>query len=249
MICQYLTCAEAVTLMLSCMRFWQSRTGTGIFAQIWKKMMLPVGKGFSTAHFYVLRMLEYDGLLQQGSPSKYCCWGCMKPHKQQALLCYSLLDPKTRVFKYSFGLGRTCDIGSYDSFKQYARAVNIPLCPHIRLGDRPVVCLIKQPQMQYNCMDCSTTVKIDTLQFITIHVYRYIGSLCSPTTPTWRAQSYQTRHPRLEAHWQMFYNWLEIKCRYVRAGKGTDYGMFQPGRRIRRPFKGVDSDNNLNTMT
>ncbi|PGH27844.1 hypothetical protein AJ80_00394 [Polytolypa hystricis UAMH7299] len=313
MVCQYLTCAEAVTLMLSCTHFWHSRIETGVFAKIWQQMTTsPAGKGLSnimTARFYVLRMLEYDGLLQQGSPSKYCCWGCMKPHEQQAFsrnefkkkvelkskedcfprkvahrscvlgkryiwigLCRemslvelryavahplngrsyvcdnhesftrgcSLLDPETGQFEYSFVVGRPTDVSSFDDFCRHLRAVNVPLCPHLRLGDWELVQWNRWPQMQpYNCKHCPTTVRIETFQmYVTVRVFRYVGSLCSPKDPAWMAQSYQARHRRLKGHCQMFYNWFGITNKRIMMGEG--YSRFQPSmRKIRRPFKGV----------
>lgn len=88
LICQYLTRGEIITLMLCSTRFWRSREGAGVFADIWREITLPIGTELSKmeVRFYVLRMLEYDGLLQRGSPGKYCCWGCMNAHEQGAFL-------------------------------------------------------------------------------------------------------------------------------------------------------------------
>lgn len=284
-ICQYLTSAEATALMLSCTRFWRSKTGTGVFARIWQQMKAPVGKDLSkmAARFYVLRMLEYDGLLQKGPQKKYCCWGCMTAHERSSFpsmefekavdlkskqdsypketttrscllskryiwfgICRemsfvefrhavinphtqrqvngwiylpdnprfvfrdcSLLDGNSRRLEYMFELGRSNHFRSNASFKRHARDVNIPLCPHIRLGDRGVIQLYRQPTKVLRCRYCSTTVRMTGTSIIKVYVFRHVGLLRSPTDREWMAQSHQRRHPRLEVHCRAFGHWYK----------------------------------------
>ncbi|KAK2746589.1 hypothetical protein FQN55_005577 [Onygenales sp. PD_40] len=313
MICQQLTPAEAITLMLSCARFWRGRTGTGVFGKIWQEIMLPVGKKPSeklsnvATRFYILRMLEYDGLLQRGSQRLYCCWGCMKPHKRQAfsrkelkkkvnlraedgsypgedasrscllvkryiwmgvcremslaelrhvishphtqkLVCgliylrdnhensfrnCSFIDPKTGRMEYKFHICRARDFQTVPGSFWHARAADIPLCPHIRTSSRRFRKLCRSPiGDKITCKHCRTIVKIELSQFITIHVSRYLGSLRSLTDRRWMAQSYQTKHRRLEDHCRSFYDWVQYTNKCVAEGVG--YEMFPKFRSARK---------------
>lgn len=311
MVCQYLTRAEVVTLMLCCARFWHSRTGSGVFAKVWKQMTLPAGKdlGKMAARFYVLKMLEYDDLLQKGSPSKYCCWLCMKAHERQAFsrkefkktvdlkptqdfypeqitsrtcllakryiwfgVCGEMsfvelrhaiatqeringnislrdgtyflervLDCEARLFVYHFRLGLASDIRSFAFFTKHARAVNSPLCPHLRLGDQEVIELYRRPWLLYSCKHCTTTVQVDISTLVKVRVYRYVGSLGSPTDPVWMAQSYQTRHRRLKARGEAFNDWhRRVYGSNGRIARGKGFKKFNP-KRIPTPFKGAAS--------
>ena len=316
MICQYLTRAEVVTLMLSCARFWNSRMGTGVFASIWQQITSPGDKELSkmAVRFYVLRMLEYDGLLQRGSPSKYCCWGCMTAHERQDFspkefkkkvdlkskqdcypkkaarrscalskryiwfgacreMCFaelrhavmnphtqqrrfngwirlrdntnfffedcSSLDSETRWFVYAFTLALARDVSSFALFERHARAVNLPLCPHIRVCDPEVVELYNHPSQPYSCQHCATTVKIEISRGVNVYVFRYVGLLRSPTDPMWMAQSYQARHGGLRTHCRAFLNWYESQYgHYGRSARGRGFKMFK-SKEVWRPFKGV----------
>lgn len=319
-ICQYLTPAEAVTLMLTCTRFWHSRrTENGIFARIWQRMTSPFDEELSrmATRFYVLRMLEYDGLLQKGSPRKYCCWGYMKAHERQAFspeefekvvdlkskqgvsypeeatcrscapakryiwfgtcremsfgeLRHAIANPhtqqlvkdwikfpdnssftfqdcssfagKSRRLEYMFHLARASDVGSYDSFKRHARAVNLPLCPHMKLG-AGVYRLYRQPTTAYYCKFCTTMVQIVRSYVIKVYVFRYVGLLLSPTDPAWRAQSYQVRPLQLEAHCRAFCDWYgSLYGANGQVVSGSGFREFKATRAGPEwPFKGVAS--------
>lgn len=316
-ISQYLTHVEVVMLMFSCPRFWNSRTGTGVFASIWQQMKSSAGNpedlSRMTMRFYVLKMLEYDGLLQRGSPSKYCCWGCMKAHEREDFPskefkkkvdlktkqhCYlkkatrscvlskryiwfgacsemsfaefrnlvinphtqqrrsngwirlrdsnkyffencSSLENETRWLTYAFSLARTQDVSSFALFERHACAINLPLCPHIKVCDSEVIELYNHPLQLYSCKHCTTTVTIEISQRVSVYVFRYVGLLRSPTDPVWMAQSYQTRHKRLRTHCRAFLNWYESQYGYYgRLAKGRRLKMFK-SKEICKPFKGV----------
>lgn len=315
MILQHLTDAEVITLMLSCSRFWHDRNGNGDFGRVWRRMTLPDEKDLckTTARFYILRMLEYDGLLQ----GNFCCWGCMKTHKQRAFssdelkkpvdltakqdfhleevayrscrlttkrkiwfgLCsemnfvelrhafanphpqhlrngkvgiqdpsqnsnvllqgYSSLNRKTMYIEYRFRLARTRDVPSYRSYRRHARAVDFPLCTHIRVGywqiDRV---MYFQPLTVRECMNCLTKAMLNFSQghaYITVR--RYVGSLQSPTDPMWKAQTYKSRHKRLNARALAFCDWYD---EVISPSNAEDEGLKRfKSKRIRRPFEGV----------
>jgi hypothetical protein len=316
-ISRYLTHVEVVMLMLSSARFWNSRMGTGIFASVYQQMMSPADnpKDLSKMkmRFYVLRMLEYDGLLQRGSPSKYCCWGCMKVHEREDfpskefkkkvdlkakqdvylkkatrscalskryiwfgacsemsfvelkhVVMYphaqqhrrngkirlrdnnkfffedcSSLESETRWLAYSFSLASARDISSFALFEQHARAVNIPLCPHIKTSDLEVIGLYNSLLKTYSCKHCTTTIAIEISQRVSVYAFRYIGLLRSPTDPVWMAQSYETRHKRLGTHCRAFLNWYRRQYgNNGRSAKGRMIKKFKP-KETCMPFKGV----------
>ncbi|KAK2799396.1 hypothetical protein FQN50_008502 [Emmonsiellopsis sp. PD_5] len=87
MISSYLPLHSAVSLMITCARFWNSRIGSGIFAPIWQQLRRWNDDDEDTrytalsARFHVLRMLEYDGKL---SDDEYCCWGHLTIHQRTA---------------------------------------------------------------------------------------------------------------------------------------------------------------------
>ncbi|EEP81071.1 predicted protein [Uncinocarpus reesii 1704] len=316
MVCRYLTDAQVVMLMLSCTRFWRSRTEIGIFAERWKRMASPIEDDLNklAARFYVLRMLEYDGLLQRGCPRKYCCWGCMRVHERQAFspkelrkrvklksrpdflprrrnrrscelakryiwfgLCREMsfvklrhiitnprtqqleagqivlkdrsrvqfwgcskLHDKRRQFSYIFEIASTRDIPTLQAFIQHSQAVNLPLCPHLRLGDQAVTQLYIQPSQPYTCKDCTTTVKIAIVQsFIFIYVFRYVGLLRSPTDPQWMAQSYRAKHRWVKAQAQAFGRWF-VKTYGETGPRGRGYRPFKR-KQMATLFEGVES--------
>ena len=75
-------------LMLTCARFWNSRTGKGVFALTWQQLQpSPDGNSPQSVRFHMLRMLEYDGMLSRYGQGKYCCWGCMAQHDREAFSC------------------------------------------------------------------------------------------------------------------------------------------------------------------
>lgn len=321
MICQYLTTAEAVTLMISCARFWHSRTGNGGFARIWQRMTsIGVHGELSrmATRFYVMRMLEYDGLLQRRFPSRYCCWGCMKTHDRQAFsseefakkidlkskqdsypeeaicrscvsvkryvwfgtcremsfgelrhifanahmrtqhivnnwiklpdsnptgfifLDYSTLANKNKCLKYNFHIARTSDVAIYNSIKQHARTVNLPLCPHLRVSHPAVYRLYRQPTMAHYCMFCTTAVQIVHSHVISVYVFRYVGSLLSPTDPVWMAQSYRVRCQELEAYCHAFCDWYgNLYGENGHVANGGGFMKFESTHSEYKPFKGV----------
>ncbi|PGH17133.1 hypothetical protein AJ79_01271 [Helicocarpus griseus UAMH5409] len=324
-ICQHLTHAEAITLMLSCRRFWHGRNGTGAFARIWQQMTLSVGEDLKkmTARFYVLRMLEYDGLLRKGSPSKYCCWGCLKAHEKQAFppeefakmvdlkskqdchpteetsrsctlakryiwfgvwtemslarLRHLIIHPnpdtkrgdtegslkirdgkndycfkncselvwESRQISYSIPLAFRRDMTSFRNFKSHTRTVNLPLCPHLRLGDPEIVQLYLRPR-PYTCKRCATTIRIGYSRYnnLSVAVDRYVGLLRSPTDSAWMAQSYHSRHQRLDDNGLAFLDWYARVYGYIKDGTtvvGNDGFWSFKGKRIREPFKGLAS--------
>ncbi|KAK2756394.1 hypothetical protein FQN54_005286 [Arachnomyces sp. PD_36] len=322
-ISQYLTHVEVVMLMLSCPRFWNSRNGAGVFASIWQQLMSPDDNPRDlrrmTMRFYILRMLEYDGLLQRGSPSNYCCWGCMKvheredfpvkefkkkvnlkknqdyllgkatrscslskryiwfgvcskmsfaelrnlvinPHTQQRrrngwirlrdkngffFEACSSLEHETRWLTYAFPLGRIQEFPSLAHFMRHARTINIPLCSHIRIGDLEIIELYNRPLKSYSCQNCATTVTLEISQIgqhINVYVFRYVGSLRSPTDPVWMAQSHQTRDKGLRSHCRAFLNWYSRQYggmgSYGRLALNRGFKKFK-SKDICEPFKGI----------
>lgn len=278
-ICWYLSLPEIVTLMLVCGRFWNGRNEPGVFSRAWELMQLrPGSPDLTYARFYVLRMLEYDGLLARGRPTKYCCWGCMKTHEQQAFppeefkkkpdlnlhlterytyykpgptfrycslakrriwfgirgemtfaeLKYTLSIPRVTANKpypwmiqvpdlscfrrqtlfnrrhMSFGyIIRLCKVDDF-SFIAICKKLNVPLCPHVRLGDQQVIALYERPNQVEACVKCPTKFLIMAQEFIKIGVMRNVGSLLSPTDPMWLSQSYVSKSPHLDHHCRLF---------------------------------------------
>ena len=86
MIRSHLSLKDASILMIACSRFWKSRK-QGIFAPVWHQLHPPPGANQQNAHharllrFYTLRMLEYDGKLEEG---EHCCSGCVAIHRRTA---------------------------------------------------------------------------------------------------------------------------------------------------------------------
>jgi hypothetical protein len=283
-ICWYLSLPEIAMLMLVCERFWNGRIKPDVFSMTWELMQLQPGSPDLTyARFYVLRMLEYDGLLARGLPAKYCCWGCMKTHEQQAFPSkefrknpnlklhlsgrYTYYKPG-RTFRYCslakrsiwFGVRgemtfaelkyrlsiphvfedkqypwmiqvpdlscssgitrfnlhqmsfdyvvRLCKVNDFP-FITMCKVLNVPLCPHVCLGNQQVIALYERPNEFGACAKCPTKFTIFVQQFIKIGVMRRVGNLLSPTDPTWLAQSYVSRVPHLDYHCRLFSHWYE----------------------------------------
>lgn len=316
MICQYLRTPQVLMLMLSCARFWNSRN-TGVFGSRWQELASsPVDLNKVLLRFHVLRMLEYDGLLQRGSLPRYCCWECMKSPKQEDFspkelrkrvnlkaeqsnrsrlkrpsrrrLCRpcaqnkrymwfgvcrdvsfawlrhkvinsdyqqkrangwirlpdrhifwfedcSSFDAENRWFVYGFALASVRDVSTFVLFEKLAREVQIPLCPHTRVCDPEIINLYNSPHSRktYSCKYCTTTVEMMFSANVVIYVFRYVGMLCSPTDPTWMAQSYQERDKRLGAHCRRFLDWYTN--RYERGRTVEEFRSQE----VCKPFEGV----------
>lgn len=297
-ICWYLSLPEIAILMLVCGRFWNGRLEPDVFSSAWELMQLRPGSPDQTyARFYVLRMLEYDGLLARGRPAKYCCWGCMQTHEQHAFpskefrkkpdLKFHLTEPETYYkpgptfrccslakrhiwfgirgemtfadLKYTLSISpavgdgmspwiiRVPDLSCFWTCAQFSRRhmsfyyvfslckvddfsfttmckfLNVPLCPHVRLGDQQVIELYERPDQLEACAKCPTKFSVIVQGLIMIGVIRDVGSLLSPTDPIWLAQSYVSKSSRLDRHCRLFSDWY--KTTYIsRSAKRNKNG-------------------------
>ena len=151
----------------------------------------------------------------------------------------SSLNRETMKIEYRYHLAKTHDIASYEPYRLHARAVNLPLCPHFRLDHPHIYHLYRQPWHWVHCLNCPTMVMFGYSEgHACMFMYRYVGSLRSPTDTVWKAQSYRVQHQRLEANAQAFCDWYERTYASSTTGSGS-FKRFADARRIRRPFKGV----------
>lgn len=303
-ICWYLSLSEIATLLLVCRRFWNGRIEPGVFSSTWELLHLRLDNlDLAYARFYVLRMLEYDGLLARCRPAKYSCWGCKTAHEKKAFsldelrkepdlkfdsthyksspafrycspakrliwfgMCgemtfaelkylstipYTAADkrhpclnggtlpervlaslipkpipseqspwviplpdiscfPLSSTFNrremsinYTICLGRADEIPFFTMCEYF----DLPLCPHVRLGDRQVTSLYGTNKIG-TCGKCPTEFIIRIQQYVCISVTRYVGSLLSPTDPIWLSQSYLSSSRYLYFHCRSFSHWF-----------------------------------------
>ncbi|KAK2731630.1 hypothetical protein FQN57_003267, partial [Myotisia sp. PD_48] len=98
-------------------------------------------------------------------------------------------------------------------FISRCKQFNLPLCPHVRIGDRKITDQIplafgKQiyPSKYPRCDRCDSrfVVKERILSnnqlYVEIRVRRYLGNLKRHGVPQWLAQTYERKHPRLKEY-------------------------------------------------
>lgn len=142
-------------------------------------------------------------------------------------------DTETNQIMNIIELARFWDINLGDDLSPILGAINIPLCPHICLGSKEVIKLFKKNTKpnyagggsgkRHNCKHCKTSVSVCAeAGFVRFEIRRSVGRLESPTDPTWLAQTFSSKDPRLDGHC------AELKRRLVREHGDCFWLTVQP---------------------
>lgn len=155
----------------------------------------------------------------------------------------TFFNREERRLAYRIHLIATPNVPTSYWFKRHVRKVNLPLCPHLRMGDRAMVRLYNQSLQTWRCRHCTTAVKVGVQpqsQCVSVHVFRYLGELHSPKDPAWMAQSYRARSPYLKDHCRGFCSWFQTMYgKYGVVTHGGGFWSFEPEWPRAAKFRGV----------
>lgn len=113
-----------------------------------------------------------------------------------------------------------------DEFVALCTGLNIPLCPHMRMGDKEVTDLLgfkvvtmaielRKPDESHKCKRCKTEVAITRawdpetgVDWCELIIYRTLGRLFSPLEPTWLAHTFASKDPYLDEYMKLTDAWF-----------------------------------------
>ncbi|PGH28810.1 hypothetical protein GX50_08454 [[Emmonsia] crescens] len=109
----------------------------------------------------------------------------------------------------SIDICRTSQLYS-GNFVNLCKSLNIPLCPHMTMGDEEVAELLFQKKIYpyHRCKRCKTKVELHLSGPMTyFRVSRNLGMLSSPKDPTWLAHTFASKDPLLDTHCKAVRDW------------------------------------------